>query len=66
MKPGRIRLLLLAVDIGAIAVITGLFAWSLRGIHRFPTEAAIFVSVYIALLLSNAVYIWRQPKRPSD
>jgi hypothetical protein len=66
MKPGRVRLVLLAVDIAAIAAIVGIFVWGLVGTHRFPTEAAIYVAVMVALLISNAVYIWRHPRGRPD
>ena len=59
MRAARIALLI--IDIGAAIVITAIFIWALRGVHRFPTEAAIYVTSVLALLLANAVYIWRQP-----
>ncbi len=55
----RVRMLLLIVNIGVAAGIAATFVWGLRGVHRFPTEAGIYVSVLLVLLIANAVYIWR-------
>ena len=59
MRAARIALLI--IDIGAAMVITAIFFWALRGAHRFPTEAAVYVASVLALLLANVAYIWRQP-----
>jgi hypothetical protein len=55
------RIVLLIIDIGAAIVIAATFMWALRGAHRFPTEAAVYVTSVLALLIANAAYIWRQP-----
>ena len=55
------RGVLLIVDVGAAILIATVFVWALRGSHRFPTEAAIYVTCVLALLLANAAYVWRQP-----
>ena len=60
------RIVLLIIDIGAAMVITTIFIWALRGVHRFPTEAAVYVTSVLALLLANAAYIWRQPESRPD
>jgi hypothetical protein len=64
MRAARIALLI--IDIGAAIVITTIFIWALRGAHRFPTEAAVYVTSVLALLLANAAYIWRQPGSRPD
>ena len=43
--------------VAAVAGIASIFIWGLRGVHRFPIEAATYVAVVLALLLSNAAYI---------
>ena len=55
------RVVLLIIDIGAAFVIAAAFVWALRGAHRFPTEAAVYVTSVLALLLANATYVWRHP-----
>jgi hypothetical protein len=52
-------MLLLIVNIAVAAGIAAIFVWGLRGVHRFPTEAAIYVAVLLTLLIANAVYICR-------
>jgi hypothetical protein len=59
MRSVRIRLLI--VDIGAAILVTTVFVWAPRGPHRFSTEAALYVTSVLALLLANAAYIWRHP-----
>jgi hypothetical protein len=56
----RFRVALLIIDLSAAATIAALFIWGLRGVHRFPTEAAIYVTVLVVLLLANAAYLWRE------
>jgi hypothetical protein len=55
----RFRLWLLTANIVVAGGIAVVFAWGLHGVHRFPTEAAVYVAVLLMLLIANAVYIWR-------
>lgn len=59
MSRSRFRLLLLTVNIVVAAGIAIVFVWGLRGVHRFPAEAAVYVAVLLGLLTANAVYVWR-------
>jgi len=61
-----VRIFLLIANLAVVVGITSTFIWGLRGVHRFPTEAAIYVAVLLLLLLSNATYIWRQRSPPRD
>ena len=62
----RVRILLLLANLGVAAAIASLFIRGLRGVHRFPAEAAAYVAVLLVLLLlSNAAYLWWQRRSPS-
>ncbi len=59
MPGARARTCLLIVNLVAAALIVSTFVWGLRGVHRFPFEAAIYVTALVTILLSNAAYLWR-------
>ena len=61
---GHAERLLLALNLAVAASISFIFVWGLRGVHRFPTEAAIFATVLLAVLLANAAYFWRHRRAP--
>jgi hypothetical protein len=64
MPGARVEKLLLITNGGVAAGITLTFILGLRGVHRFPTEAAIYMTILLVVLLSNAVYFWYH-RRPS-
>jgi hypothetical protein len=64
MSGPRLRILMLIVNLGTAGGIASMFLRVLRGSHRFPTEAAVYVAILLVLLLSNAAYIWRQRSPP--
>jgi hypothetical protein len=66
MPKPRARFMLLIANPGVAAAIFSVFVWGLRGAHRFPTEAAVYVAILLVLLASNTVYLWRQPDASPD
>ncbi|WP_445219013.1 hypothetical protein ACKWRH_01385 [Bradyrhizobium sp. Pa8] len=64
MSAARLRICLLIANLGAVVGIASTFIWALRGVHRFPIEAAIYAAILLVLLLSNAAYIWLQRRSP--
>jgi hypothetical protein len=59
MSGVRVEMLMLTMNVGVAAGYAVTFVLNLRGAHRFPTEVAIFASILIAVLLTNAAYFWR-------
>jgi len=65
MSGARVRISLMVANLGVAAGILSIFIWGLRGVHRFPAEAAVYVAILQVLLLSNAAYLWRQRRSSS-
>lgn len=55
----RVRSLLLILNLVVAVWITLTFVLGLRGVHRFPFEAAVYCAILLSVLLSNAAHFWR-------
>jgi hypothetical protein len=56
------RIILLIVNLSAAAGVAGLFIWGLRGVHRFPYEAAPFALGLEMIFIVNLVYAYRRDR----